>query len=103
MSLSPASPPASPSTSLHLSGNPKLGVCARDVGDDSRGCRNLLADLRRSGFMAPWGRWTPQSHALFPPRVRAEIFTLLLLKTRLALPISRDLMYYMIRWLASRN
>ena len=53
--------------------------------------------------MAPWGRWTPQSHALFPPRVRAEIFTLLLLKPRLALPISKDVLSELIRWLATRN
>ena len=47
--------------------------------------------------MAPWGRWTPQSHALFPPGVRAEIRMLLLLRTRLALPISRDLLIFMIQ------
>ena len=88
--------------SLWLSGNLQLGACAR-VGGDYRGCQELLGDLRLGGFMAPWGRWTPQSHALFPPRVRAEIFTLLLLNKRLALPIPRDLLPELIRWLATRN
>ena len=53
--------------------------------------------------MAPWGEWTPESHALFPPRVRADIFTLFLLRKRLAWPVPKDLVREMIQWLATRD
>ena len=87
-----------------MNGNPQLGACARDVTGNRR-CLELLAELKRGGLMTriPWGDWTPQVHAQFSSRVRAEVFTLLLLGKRLAWPVSRDLLHYMIRWLATRN
>ncbi len=50
----------------------------------------------------PWGDWKANLHALFPLRTRSDIFMLLLLRKRLAWPLSKDLTNYLIAWLATR-
>lgn len=85
--------------SLFLTSNPGLG--AGDVMYDKHGAQIMLYQLKRVGRMAPWGHWTAQSHLLFPKEVRDDVHVFLLLRQRLAWPLSRELIHCVIQWLAT--